>query len=280
MKREAAQAAACGRRSVSLTDKRWGAACTYAVTPAGIRKYGRWTEGSCEGWAAGVTSFSWFSSAGRTVEQSNFLWCEDGPQWVMSVDSPLLHSRDRGVPHSDFSHHPAWLSLLCRRDRESQYPGSLPVATGLPVIKQGVYLSCEAVGERGGEIYYNKQCWKFIHYLHPCRVQCSGVWVWVWVFSVRILETGVPSMHILCRNACHLTFQLHFCQLPSVPEPGVTISNRVDLLTNRVYTCKWVAQSSHSAWSDTHFSPQHTPYSPLLTSSFESALKRPGTFFL
>ena len=224
--------AACGHRSVSLTDKHWGAGCTYAVSPAGIGKSSRWTEGLCEGWAAGVTSFSWLSSAGRTVEQPNFLWCEDGPQWVMSVDSPLLHSGDKGVPYTDFSHHPAWLSLLCRRDRGPLYPGSLPVATGLPVIKQGVYLSCEAVRERGGEMYYNKQCWKCIRYLHPCRVQCSGVWVWV--FSVRIIETKVLSMQAHSLQKCLPSHtSLVFCQLPSVPELGVTISNQVDLLTNK-----------------------------------------------
>lgn len=53
---------------------------------------------------------------------------------------------------------PSLAESTLREGQRIPVPGSLPVATGLPVIKQGVYLTCEAVRERGGEMYYNKQC--------------------------------------------------------------------------------------------------------------------------
>lgn len=136
--------------------------------------------------------------------------------------------------------------------------------------------SCQGEGRRD----VLQQAVLKIYTLSP-PLQSSVLWGLGLGFSVRIIETEVLSMqaHSLQKYLpSHTSFV--FCQLPSVPEPGVTTSNRVDLLTNRVCTFKWVAQSSHSAWSDTHFSPLYTPYCLLLTSSFESALKGPGTFFL
>ena len=105
---------------------------------------------------------------------------------------------------------------------------------------------------------YRKKYWKFTSYLHPCRVQCLGVLVLV--FSVRMTETGVLSMQAHYLQKCLPSdISVIFCPPPSVPEPGVTIGNGADLLTNRVYTFKWAAQSNHSAWSNTRFSPLTAP---------------------
>lgn len=90
----------------------------------------------------------------------------------------------------------AWLSWPYGKNRESQYLGRLPTSTKLSVIKQNVYLNCEAVRERVIEMNYRKQYWKFTGYLHTCRVQCFLALLFF--FPIRITETEVLFMQALC----------------------------------------------------------------------------------
>lgn len=176
----------------------------------------------------------------------------------------------------------AWLSWPYGKNRESQYLGRLLTSTKLSVIKQNVYLNCEAVRERVIEMNYRKQYWKFTGYLHTCRVQCFLALLFFFSYQ-NYRNWGAFHAGTLFAEMPAIS---HFSSISSLSLPPISsiilcawtrCDNKVMgpiLLTNRVFTTK---RMSHLTWSGSHFSPT---YFPLLTSSFASALKGQGTFFL
>lgn len=186
------------------------------MSPGRTGKSSRWTEGLGEGWAARATSSSWLSSAGRIVEQSNCLWREDSPLWVISMEAP---SSPQGQNSSLHGLLPFTQAGQVNPVGGTENPCTLE-ASPLPLDflwQSRMFIWVVKLSGRGEERWITERNTENLQAISTLAE--FSVWgFWFWFFLLEWQKMGCfPCRHTICSNACHLTFQSYFAHHPLCP---------------------------------------------------------------